>query len=108
MFKRLKSFLNPPLPELPEPKRVSHLSVVMKNGDVLSWGSTDLPENYKVGPSYSVDGPWDEFYAWYQSVSLEDSVYHFYSSNDESFITFRYGDIARVHERIIFGEDLVL
>jgi hypothetical protein len=72
----------------------------MKNGKVLSWQSAGaLPDNYKVGPAHATDGPWEEFYCWFQEAN-EDSIHHFYSNSGTSYTAFRYSDIARINETI--------
>lgn len=98
MFKRLKNYFNPPLP----PEDVQAVSIIwltMKDGKVLSWKSGGkLPEGYEAG-CYHEDGPWREFYDWFDRAN-EDAFYRFLSSSGTSLNMFRRGDIVRIMERV--------
>lgn len=97
MFERLKNYINPPLPD-ETLETVSCLSITMKDGKMLSWESTGIPEGYEAG-SYHPDGPWREFYDWFGRAA-EDSFYHFLSSGGNTLSMFRKGDIVRITEHI--------
>ncbi len=98
MFKRLKNYFNPPLP--PEDvQTVSFIWITMKDGKVLSWKSgPGLPEGYEAG-SYHPDGPWSEFYEWFDRAE-DNYFYRFLSSRGASLNMFRRGDIVRIMERV--------